>query len=86
MTKHVETPNISSANAQRTDLSDHGGVLVELIVRLSVLVIILWLWLSAALLPHHGLLVVLSPVQTGALIHADTSYYLTVKTNMMWQQ
>lgn len=74
-----------SVNAQITELSDHGSVLVELIIRLSVLIIILWLWLSATLLPHHGLLVVLSSVQTGALIHADTSYYLTVKTNMLWQ-
>lgn len=44
--------------------SHPGGMLVQLIVRLSVLVVILWIRLSAALLPHNGLLLMLSSVQT----------------------
>lgn len=60
-------------------LSDRGGLPVEFDVRLSVLVVVLRLRLSAALLPHHGLLVVLSPVQAGALVDADSSHYLAVR-------
>lgn len=55
-------------------------MLVHLIVRLSVLIIVLWLGLSATLLPHHGLFVMLTSVQTGALVHADTTHYLTAYT------
>lgn len=72
--------NSSFVSVRRTQLSDRGGLPVEFNVRLSVLVVVLRLRLSAALLPHHGLLVVLSPVEAGALVDADSSHYLAVKT------
>lgn len=59
----------------------HGNVLVELVVRLSVLVVVLRLGLPASLLPHHGLLVVLPPVQAGTLIDANTPHHLTAQTD-----
>lgn len=65
---------------KRTQLSDRGSLPVEFDVRLSVLVVVLRLRLSAALLPHHGLLVVLSPVEAGSLVDADSPHYLAVET------
>ena len=56
--------------------SHHGGVLVELVVRLPVLVLVLGLGLPASLLPHHGLLVVLPSVQAGALVDAHATHHL----------
>lgn len=53
-----------------------AGVLVQLVVRLPVLVLVLRLGLPAPLLPHHGLFVVLAPVQAGALVHADPPHHL----------
>lgn len=58
----------------------HGNVLVELVVRLSVLVVVLRLGLPASLLPHHGLLVVLPPVQAETLVDAHTPHHLTAQT------
>lgn len=56
-------------------------MLVQLIVGLSVLIVVLRLGLSTALLPHHGLFVVLPAVETGALVHADATHHFTARRN-----
>lgn len=64
------------------DPAHRGGVLlVQLVVRLSVLVVVLRLRLPAALLPHYGLFVVLPTVQAGALVDTDATHHLTVETS-----
>lgn len=56
-----------------------GLLLVQLVVRLSVLVLVLRLLLPAQLLPDHGLFVVLTPVQAGALVDADAPHHLAAE-------
>lgn len=54
---------------------------MQLIVSLPVFVVVRWFGLSAALLPHHRLFLVLPPVQTGPLVDADTTHHLPVGTD-----
>lgn len=59
----------------------HRGVLVQLVVRLSVFIVVVWFRLPVALLPHDGFLLVFPSVQAGALIHADPTHHLTEETH-----
>lgn len=62
-------------------ISHQCSVQVQFSISLSVFIIIQGICLSSSLLPHFGFLLMLSAVQTAALVHTGAPHYFTVNAS-----